>query len=120
MQCVRHPLRQPCRQEETNRKDRDMKLTSAQVERTITQFEAQALPDNHPAVPHLNQLFGDHTFLLDSNGLNILEPADAAPRERVRAARVVNLANWSDENLNRLAPHEPEPTGAIIELESKH
>ena len=97
-----------------------MKLTSAQVERTINQFEAQALPDSHPAVPQLSEMFGDHTFLLDSNGLNILEPADEAPRERVQAARVINLANWSDENLTRSAPHEPEPTGAIIELDSKH
>jgi hypothetical protein len=97
-----------------------MKLTSAQVERTINQFEAQPLPDSHPAVPQLNEMFGDHTFLLDSNGLNILEPTDEAPREQVRAARVINLANWSDENLTRLAPHEPEPTGAIIELDSKH
>jgi hypothetical protein len=97
-----------------------MKLTSAQVERTINQFEAQALPDSHPAVPQLSEMFGDHTFLLDSNGLNILEPADEAPRERVQAARVINLANWSDDNLTRLSPHEPEPTGAIIELDSKH
>ena len=97
-----------------------MKLTSAQVERTINQFEAEALPDSHPAVRQLSELFGDHTFLLDSNGLNILEPADEAPRDRVQAARVVNLANWSDETLTRLAPHEPESTGAIIELESKH
>jgi len=97
-----------------------MKLTSAQVGRTINQFEAEALPDSHPAVRQLNELFGDHTFLLDSNGLNILEPADEAPRDGVQAARVVNLANWSDETLTRLAPHEPEPTGAIIELESKH
>ena len=97
-----------------------MKLTSAQVERTINQFEAQPLPDSHPAVPQLNEMFGDHTFLLDSNGLNILEPADEALRRGVQAARVVNLANWSDENLTSLAPHEPEPTGAIIELESRH
>ena len=97
-----------------------MKLTSAQVERTINQFEAQALPDGHPAVPQLNELFGDHTFLLDINGLNILEPADQSPRDRVQAARVVNLASWSDEALTSLAPHDPEPTGAIIELESKH
>lgn len=93
-----------------------MKLTSAQVERTMSQFEIQALPDNHPAVPELNELFGEHTFLLDSNGLNILEPADESPREEVKAARVVNLANWSGENLNKLAPHEPQPTGAIVEL----
>jgi hypothetical protein len=97
-----------------------MKLTSAQVERTINQFEAQAIPDSHPVVPQLNELFGDHTFLLDSNGLNILEPADESSPERVQAARVVNLANWSDENLTRLSPHEPELTGAIIELESRH
>jgi hypothetical protein len=97
-----------------------MKLTSEQVARTINQFEAQALPDSHPAIPQLEEMFGEHTFLLDTNGLNILEPTDANPRGRVQAARVVNLANWSDENLTRLAPHEPEPTGAIVELESTH
>jgi hypothetical protein len=97
-----------------------MKLTSEQVARTTNQFEVQALPDSHPAIPQLKELFGEHTFLLDYNGLNILEPADANPRGRVQAARVVNLANWSDETLTRLAPHDPEPTGAIIELESTH
>jgi hypothetical protein len=97
-----------------------MKLTSEQVTRTTNQFEVQALPDSHPAVPQLKELFGEHTFLLDNNGLNILEPADASPRGHVQAARVVNLANWSDETLTRLAPHDPEPTGAIIELESTH
>ena len=99
-----------------NRKDGAMKLTSAQVERTMSQFEVQALPDNHPAVPELNELFGDHTFLLDSNGLNILEPADGVPRGGVQAAKVINLANWSGDNLTKLAPHEPQPTGAIVEL----
>jgi hypothetical protein len=97
-----------------------MKLTSAQVERTLSQFEAQALPDSHPMVPRLNELFGDHTFFLDSNGLNIVEPAGEDPRVGVQAARVVNLANWSDANLTKLAPHEPEPTDAIVELGSKH
>ena len=51
-----------------------MKLTSAQVERTLSQLaEGQAIPDSHPVVPQLNELFGDHTFFLDSNGLNIVE-----------------------------------------------
>jgi hypothetical protein len=93
-----------------------MKLNSAQVERTMSQFEVQALPDNHPAVPELNELFGEHTFLLDSNGLNILEPAEGSPQGGVQAAKVVNLANWSGDNLTKLAPHEPQPTGAIVEL----
>ena len=97
-----------------------MRLTDALVERTVNQSGAQAIPPTHPALPQLSELFGDHTFLLDSNGLNILEPADEAPRDRVQAAKVVNLANWSDETLTHLAPHEPEPTGAIVELESRH
>ena len=44
-----------------------MKLTSAQIERTLGQFEARALPNNHPIVPRLTELFGEHTFFLDSN-----------------------------------------------------
>ena len=40
-----------------------MKLTSAEIERTLSQFEAQAIPDDHPVVPQLNSLFGgEHTF----------------------------------------------------------
>jgi hypothetical protein len=97
-----------------------MKLTSTQIERTLNQFEARALPDSHPIVPRLTELFGDHTFFLDNNGLNIVEPTAEAPSEGAQAARVVNLANWSDAKLSSLAPHEPEPTDAIVELGSKH
>lgn len=91
-----------------------MKLTSAQVERTLSQFEAQAIPDDHPLVPQLNELFGDHTFFLDSNGLNIVEPAE--PTQAGQQATVVNLANWSDADPPSLAPHEPEPTDLVVVL----
>ena len=97
-----------------------MKLNSMQVERTLRQFEARAIPDNHPAVSQLNELFGDHTFFLDSNGLNIVEPATEAPRLATDVVRVVKLANWSDAELTSLSPHDPEPTDAVIELGSKH
>ena len=93
-----------------------MKLTSAQVERTLTQFEAQAVPANHPAVAQLSELFGDHTFFLDGNGLNIVEPIEAGAGTGAEPAQVVNLANWADETLTKLAPHEPEPTNAIVDL----
>jgi hypothetical protein len=106
--------------ERNEQKERTMKLTSAQVERTLSQFEGQALPDSHPMVPQLSELFGDHTFFLDSNGLNIVEPAGEDSQAGVQAGRVVNLANWSDANLTSLSPHEPEPTDAIVELGSKH
>jgi len=96
-----------------------MKLTSAQVERTLTQFEGEAIPDSHPVVPQLNQLFGEHTFFLDRNGLNIVEPAEAAGGA-ARSAQVVNLANWSDGNPTHLEPHEPEPTEVVIVLGTEH
>jgi hypothetical protein len=35
-------------------------------------------------------------------------------------AKVVNVANWSDANRNRLEPHEPEPTNVVVTLGSKH
>jgi hypothetical protein len=50
-----------------------LKLTSAQIERTLRHFDAQAIPESHPLLPRLNELFGDHTFFVDSNGLNIME-----------------------------------------------
>ncbi len=96
-----------------------MKLTSAQVERTLTQFEAQAIPESHPVVPQLKNLFGEHTFFLDDNGLNIVEPAES-DRSATESATVVNLASWSDASPNSLEPHEPEPTEVVILLDSKH
>jgi hypothetical protein len=96
-----------------------MKLTSAQVERTLTQFQGKAIPNNHPAVPQLNSLFGEHTFFLNSKGLNIVEPVQATGAG-AQSAKVVNLANWSDADPNRLEPHEPEPTDIVVILESKH
>ncbi len=55
-----------------------MKLSSAQVEHTLTQFEAHVIPEDHPLVQKLNELFGDHTFFLDGNGLNVVEPNESA------------------------------------------
>ncbi|MBX6426336.1 MAG: hypothetical protein IRZ09_10510 [Variibacter sp.] len=94
-----------------------MKLTSAQVERALSQFEAQAIPENHPVIPQLNDLFGDHTFFLDGHGLNIVEPAEDAP-EGTQAVQVVKIANWTDPTLTRLTPHEPEPTSVVLVIAS--
>ena len=96
-----------------------MKLTSAQVERTLTQFRGEAIPDNHPVISQLNSLFGEHTFFLDRHGLNIVEPAEAGA-SGAQSAKVVNVANWSDADPNRLEPHEPEPTDVVVTLGSKH
>jgi hypothetical protein len=86
------------------------------VERTLSQFEAQVLPDSHPAVAQLNELFGDHTFFLDDDGLYIVEPVE--PTETGQAVAVINLANWTDANRTSLSVHEPEPTDVVIEFGS--
>lgn len=89
-----------------------MKLNAALVEQTLVQFEAQPIPDNHPVVPKLNELFGDHTFFLDEDGLNIIEPVDDA----AEAGQVVRLADWSDGERSSLVPHEPEPLDVVVLL----
>jgi hypothetical protein len=97
-----------------------MKLNSTQVKQTLNQFQAEVLPDDHPAVAQLNNMFGEHTFFLDSGGLKVLEPV-GVPEMDVRSGEVVSLADWSDATLTSLRPHEPEMTGVVVVLEStKH
>jgi hypothetical protein len=96
-----------------------MKLTSAQVERALTQFEAQPIPESHPAIRQLNDLFGDHTFFIDGNGLSIVELTGENPSGS-RSATVVSLAHWSEAKPSTLEPHEPEATDVVVALGPKH
>jgi hypothetical protein len=103
-----------------NQKERPMKLNSTQVEQTLSQLNAQVLPDDHPAATQLTNVFGNHTFFVDMSGLKVLEPAEA-PQTESEAGQVVSLADWSDATLTSLVPHAPELTGEIIVFsESKH
>jgi hypothetical protein len=92
-----------------------MRLSPQRVERTLHQFEAQAIPENHPTVPELNRLFGDHTFFLDDQGLHIVEPT-ASDEPGSPAGQVVKLASWNDASRTSLAAHAPEPTDVVVEL----
>ena len=96
-----------------------MKLNSAQVQRTLGQFEARVIPDEDPVIAKLNDLFGEHTFFLDQHGLNIVEPVEAA-EPAAECARVVNLGNWSDDRRSTLKLHEPAATDVVVTLGSKH
>lgn len=89
-----------------------MRLNEAQVQRTLSQMDAHVLPDNHPVAAQLADLFGDHTFFLDENGLKVLEPTES----ETESGEVVSLADWADATLTRLTPHEPDPTGTIIDF----
>lgn len=92
-----------------------MKMSAARIERALTQFEALVLPEDHPAVPQLHNLFGDHTFFLDRHGLHIVEPAGATPAG-APTGQVVKLASWTDSDQTSLATHPPEPTDVVIVL----
>jgi hypothetical protein len=96
-----------------------MKMTSAQVERTLNQLEAEAIPDAHPVVPQLQRLFGDHTYFIDNSGLNIVEPT-GADQHGTQLGLVVNLASWTESTPRSLEPHEPEPTDVVVKLDMAH
>ena len=92
-----------------------MKLNAALTERALHQFEAQAIPDNHPVVGQLNSMFGDHTFFLTVSGLHVVEPTEP-PAAGEPTGQIVKLASWSDQNRTSLVPHEPEPTEVVVDL----
>ena len=92
-----------------------MKLTAERVDRTLSQFEAMPLPEDHPAIGQLNQLFGEHTFFLTVSGLHVVEPTEA-PAEGDPTGQVVKLASWSDPDRTSLVPHDPEPTEVVVDL----
>jgi hypothetical protein len=96
-----------------------MKLNFAQVEQTLTQFDARVIPDDHPLAGKLNELFGEHTFFLDENGLNVVEPNESTHAGALTGT-VVNLASWSDAHLTSLSAHEPEATEIVVILETEH
>lgn len=93
-----------------------MKLTPTQIKQTTNQFQAQPVPDESRLAPELNRVFGDHTFFLGNSGLHIvdaLEPTEAGSQ----AGRIVKLATWTDSHHTTLAPHNPEVTDVVIELD---
>jgi hypothetical protein len=93
-----------------------MKLSAARVERTLNQFDAEPIPDNHPAMAQLNRLFGEHTFFLDGKGLHIVEP-DGSSESGTATGKVINLADWKDAERTSLTPHEPQDTSVVVVLD---
>lgn len=93
-----------------------MRLTTLLIQRTLSQFEAQAIPDNHPSMPELNRAFGDHTFFIDGEGLHIVELTGETD-DGHDAGQVVKVASWQDASRTSLVAHPPEATDVVVELE---
>jgi hypothetical protein len=91
-----------------------MKLSPAQVQRVQQQIDGQVIPARHALSPQLQRAFGNHTFFLDSEGLNIVEPSSADRQ----VGNVVKLASWADDAHTTLEPNPPESTPVVVQLGS--
>ena len=94
-----------------------MRMNTTQIQQTLTQFPAEAIPADHPAVAKLESIFGDHTFFLDGNGLNIVEPREKEEADGPSCV-VLNVASWADASGQSLQPHEPEETDKTVFLQA--
>ncbi len=92
-----------------------MRLTTRQIEHTLDQIEAQAIPDDNPAIQQLNRTFGDHTYFLDEDGLNIVETIDN-PENGGETTTVVKVGSWTDATHTTLMVHEPEVTDLLVDV----
>lgn len=94
-----------------------MKLSAMQIERTLDQIDAQAVPEDHPVIPQLVKVYGEHTFFLDDEGLEIIEVANTGNGSGPMG-QVVKLASWADQKQTTLATHDPEVTEIVVILGS--
>jgi hypothetical protein len=94
-----------------------MKLTAEQIDGVTSEFEAEAVPQDNRMIADLNNMFGEHTFFLDNNGLHIVEKLAEPEKAGAPIVRVVKLASWTDSDQRTLAAHPPEPTDLVINLD---
>ena len=92
-----------------------MKLNEVQISRTLSQFRAQVLAEDHPAVAQFCERSGHHTFFLDARVLRVLELLEV-PGMEAQDGELIRLAEWSDADFTKLTTHQPEPTGVVIRL----
>lgn len=92
-----------------------MILTASQVDAARAALGADPIPADHPAIPALQQAFGEHTFYLDANGLLVFEPDDEES-DAQDPARLYLVAAWADEERQQLSPVQPHPTNVVVDL----
>ncbi len=93
-----------------------MKLSSEKLGSVLEQIDLEVIPDDHPSLPKLRNVLGDHTFFVDAGGLTIIEPLEQDPL----TAEVVKVASWDDADPLHLFVHAPQGTDVLIELERTH
>ena len=90
-----------------------MKLSSEKLGSVLEQIDAEVIPDDHPSLPKLREVFGDHTFFVDDSGLTIIQPLDQHPQ----TGGLVKIARWDDADPPHLVPiHPKKRDGALMSV----
>ena len=89
-----------------------MKLHTELRYKVEEQLGAEAIPDEHPVAPELKEIFGDHTFFLDQEGLNIVVPRPTAETE---SGNLVKVASWT-ESRQELQVHDPQVLPVVVDI----
>lgn len=94
-----------------------MKLTTLQIALAEDQLPAAAISESASETAQLRDLFGDHTFFVDPDGLQVLERFDEdQPEDGREALTAVQLASWTDETKQSVSMHEPVKTDKLVFL----
>lgn len=89
-----------------------MKLDATQISVIRERYASEPMADDHPALPKLQESFGDHTFFLDARGLHIIEPD---PEHEETMGYVVKIASWTEDR-SQLRVHDPEVLPMAVTL----
>lgn len=102
-----------------------MRLSAVLIKQTLDQLEDRndfaeiyAVPDNNAVAARLSEVFGDHTFFVDREGLHIVEQIDADDGTGA-AGKIVKLARWKDRECTTLAPQKPVATDVVVRFGSE-
>ena len=89
-----------------------MKLDATQIGVIRDRYASEPVADDNPALPRLQESFGDHSFFLDARGLHIIEPD---PDHEDTMGYVVKIASWTEDR-SQLRVHDPEVLPMAVSL----
>ena len=92
-----------------------MKLTATQIKQVEDQIGMSPISDDEPFVSQLSEVFGDHTFYLQEDGLHMLT-LHAELEYGAQVANMVHVAQWSTDEAISLVPCEPDLTDIYVDL----
>lgn len=92
-----------------------MKLTTQQIEDAVLKLQVSAISESAGLMAELVDLYGDHTFFVDPDGLHILERLDEDQQGDDREfLTLIQIAAWTDETRSEVATHDPRMTGKTV------